>query len=510
MYKWYQTKIGRAFVILIAVATAVSFLPMLGDAGVYAAEEEGEAYYALPGGEGDDSGFVAEEDVLSADELDAQLQGQDGAAGAADSSAEIILEEEPLPEETVSGGQAEADDEEVISECGLARDDRALQLMGEIDEDTPSEDSSVEEPSSEDPSVEEPSGEDPPDEEPPVEEPSVGIKVKVNSKGIATLTAYVDMQDVYFTDLYVDDRYVTNVYRQTEVKEKFDMKEFLVGYHTVRLELGSDVKEMEEVVRDLYLFKSFVPTYIYKKPSLKLTDFYTGCSYFTYSDNYNSYYAPSTRVEDPNCHVYFDYKRSGKKWSKGWGPVKSGKSVKRAKLKAASKYWVHTYFAKKTKYTPPTPLNAETKPKTVTKVFKGPVTKNVGFKTAYKKTPVKSIKAKKIKQWCKKYKVRRLSSKIYWINGYAGWGWYRKILGTKTYKYWYTKVKITVKMKKKPGVAGILIGEKKVKGNKKTYSANFTLAGKKKGKKIKVSVYSYMSTKYGGWSGKTLRKVKVR
>ena len=43
MYKWYQTKIGRAFVILIAVATAVSFLPMMGDIGAYAAEEEGEA-----------------------------------------------------------------------------------------------------------------------------------------------------------------------------------------------------------------------------------------------------------------------------------------------------------------------------------------------------------------------------------------------------------------------------------------------------------------------------------
>ena len=65
-------------------------------------------------------------------------------------------------------------------------------------------------------------------------------------------------------------------------------------------------------------------------------------------------------------------------------------------------------------------------------------------------------------------------------------------------------------MKKKPGVAGIYIGSKHVKGNKKTYTAKFTLSGKKKGKKVKVSVYSYMNPTYGGWSGKIFKKVKVK
>ena len=495
MYKWNQTKFGRSFVILIAVATAVSFLPLLGDVGVYAADGEGEAYYALPGGEGDGSGFVAEEDALSADELDAQLQGQDGAAGAADSSAEIILEEEPLPEETVSGGQAE-NEVEVSSECGLARDDRGLQLMGVIDEDVYGEETSGEDPSGEDPSGEDPSG-----EEPVIDENSIGMTAKVNSKGIATLTAHVDIQDVFFTDLYVDDDYVTDVYGETNVVVTIDMKKFPVGYHTLKLFLGSDVYDD---VDGLYMFKPSVPTYIYKKPSLKLSNFTTRCSYFTYTDNYNSYYY------DSSCSVYLDYKKKGKKWKAGYGPIGYGATVKRGKLSSASKYIVRTYYAKKVKYTPPKSLNAEKNPVTVTKVFKGPKSKSIGFKTAYKKTPVKSIKAKKIKQWCKKYKVRKLSSKIYWRNGYAGWGWYRKVLGTKTYKYWYTKVRITVKMKKKPGIAGVYIGEKKVKGNKKTYAANFTLSGKKKGKKIKVSVYSYMSGTYGGLSGKVLKKVKVK
>ena len=149
-------------------------------------------------------------------------------------------------------------------------------------------------------------------------------------------------------------------------------------------------------------------------------------------------------------------------------------------------------------------------PATEAHQFRGPVSGAVSFKTGYKYTPVKSIKAKKLKQYCKKIKVKKLSKKIYWSNGYAGYGPYRKVLGTKTYKYWYTKVKVTVKMSKTPGVAGIYIGSKHVAGNKKTYTAKFTLSGKKKGKKIKVSVYSYMNRTYGGWSARTLKKVKVK
>ena len=494
--------IGRSFVILLAVATAVSFLPMMGDAGVYAAEGENgaETYYALPGQEGDASGFIAEGDALTKDELKTELQEQGGAAGIAETPVEAVLQEEPAPDENAANGQKEAaTGTEGLSRCGLSRDETGLRTMGE-EGDVDGDDEGETPP-------EEPSGTPPeePPEEPPAEvNPDGVMSVSVNNSGIATLSATMVTPDVYFTEVWVDDSWVTDVNRETNIAAvTFDMKRFPVGFHTVKLFLGSDVYEKIED-EGWFMFYDHVPTSIFKKPTLRLADFYTGCSYFIYKDNYNSY------SYDSDCGVYFDYKRAGKKWSNGWGPISSGANVKRAKLVAASKYYVHTYYAKKTYYTPPKRVDAETDPVTETKVFKGPMTKNVGFKTAYKKPPVKFIKAKKIKQWCKKYKVRRLSSKIYWRNGYAGWGWYRKVLGTKTYKYWYTKVKITVTMKKKPGVAGIQIGEKIVKGNKKTYSAKFTLAGKKKGKKIKVSVYSYMSTKYGGWSGKTLKKVKVK
>ena len=56
------------------------------------------------------------------------------------------------------------------------------------------------------------------------------------------------------------------------------------------------------------------------------------------------------------------------------------------------------------------------------------------------------------------------------------------------YKKTYTKFKVTVKFKKKQGIAGVYIGTLHglyayKKGNKKKYSQTFTCTGKKKGKK---------------------------
>ena len=55
-----------------------------------------------------------------------------------------------------------------------------------------------------------------------------------------------------------------------------------------------------------------------------------------------------------------------------------------------------------------------------------------------------------------------------------------------------------------------MIGDKKIKGNKKTYTATFTDSGKLKGKKIKVDVCSYNDAKVGGYSPVFSKKVKVK
>ena len=75
---------------------------------------------------------------------------------------------------------------------------------------------------------------------------------------------------------------------------------------------------------------------------------------------------------------------------------------------------------------------------------------------------------------------------------------------------WTTKYKVTVKLKKKPGTTGIMIGDKKIKGNKKTYSATFEDSGKLKGKKITIGVCTYNDAKVGGYGKVYKKKVKVR
>ena len=81
-------------------------------------------------------------------------------------------------------------------------------------------------------------------------------------------------------------------------------------------------------------------------------------------------------------------------------------------------------------------------------------------------------------------------------------------------KYYTYKLKVTVKLKKKPGTKGIWINGKFVKGNKKKYTV--TLPGssysakKPKGKKFKVGICSYQGKSFGGLSPLYQKKLKIK
>ena len=123
---------------------------------------------------------------------------------------------------------------------------------------------------------------------------------------------------------------------------------------------------------------------------------------------------------------------------------------------------------------------------------------NLGTYTTGQKTKpaVKSIKVKA-------YKVKKKKQKIY---GYHT-GLY---LGKRTY-YQY-KLKIIVKLKKKPGNK-IWINGKKFKGNRTKYTVNlgtFTSYSKPKGKKYTVAMYTYRSPSWGGYSPMYKKVMKVK
>ena len=516
-----NTLLKRVLVALLSVAMVVAYFPLFGNADAYAQSKgsDSESYYALPGeGEG---GFVSADDALTKDALSVELNGQKNANAPKAKTNDVIefgeegLSAKGMIEEMVSV----AEEEEPQSECGLAyvdpaieeepvddgddaeisamglaesgsTDDQEINAMGDTDVDA-----DVDATDDADANA----AGDVAEEEESLQMKGDGkywISISNDATGIRTVSAHMGIDGVTFTQLRVDGVLIDTIDIEGKTDfsgETLNLRSFPVGYHTVEVYLqGKD--SQGQSYDNIYMYFDHVARGIYAKPAVKLSDISTGYYYFDY---YNSSYSSSFDG------VLLDYKKAGRGWSTGYGPVGFFYSKRKAGLAAASVYSIRTYYIKNTRYTPPNGA-AEAHQ------FRGPVSGVVSFKTGYKYTPVKSIKAKKLKQYCKKVKVKKLSKKIYWRNGYAGYGPYRKVLGTKTYKYWYTKVKVTVKMSKTPGVAGIYIGSKHVAGNKKTYTAKFTLSGKKKGKKIKVSVYSYMNRTYGGWSARTLKKVKVK
>ena len=161
------------------------------------------------------------------------------------------------------------------------------------------------------------------------------------------------------------------------------------------------------------------------------------------------------------------------------------------KLKANREYKVVALYGKEAK--------AKSGSGYITTYINGPDSNAVTVKTGKSTKPaVKSITAKVTK--VKKTKLIQ----------HAHWDVYGKWVPYKESYVWTTTYKVTVKLKKKPGTKGICIGDKKIKGNKLTYTATFTDSGKLKGKKITVGVCSYNDNTLGAYSPTYKKKVKVK
>ena len=310
------------------------------------------------------------------------------------------------------------------------------------------------------------------------DEYEASINVSLNkSTGNATVTGSVTGDTFY--GLYVDGTAATyDVGGKTSFSKVIDMKKYSVGFHTISAVLTNH--------DDPVVYRYAVATYIYSYPSIKKSMFTTGSKYFSFSNN-GKYYS-----KDPNCKVYLDFRKSGGKWKNNYGPVDSYGSGKKSGLKSNSWYYVRAHYGKKVSYNGKTYF--------FTGKDLGKKSGSVKIKTGKsKKPPVKSISITKAKQFSRSY------SYTTWI--YIGGFGYPTV---HYYTQWYTSFKVTVKMKKKPGAAGIYIGNVRVKGNKKKYTANFTVYGKQKGKKLTVGVCSYQNATYKGYSPSYKKKVKVR
>lgn len=297
-------------------------------------------------------------------------------------------------------------------------------------------------------------------------------------KATATLTASGTVKGDTFYDLYVDDeRCDAGIDGETEFNTTVNMKDYPVGYHVISARLNDSNASIK--------YDTPIPTLVYsQKPVLYMKDFYSAPKFF------GLYYSGKSYKYDSGCGVYYDYKKKGGSWKKGYGPLSTNSSLRNIpsrKLKPRKSYVVRAYFGWKGK------VNG--KP-----VFiKGPVSKSKTVKTASnKKLSIKKVTTTKakVKYW-------------YTLTTYNSWGYMisRRAI-------YLTSFKVTIRLKKKPGTTGIYLGNVRMKGNKKKYrSKTISLSGGKKeykGKKIKGSFYSYQSTSYGGYSPTVKKKFKIR
>lgn len=330
-----------------------------------------------------------------------------------------------------------------------------------------------------------------------------------NSSGIVKLkcdmTTYYTQYGWSANSIYVDDELVTfdndiNGWYNFEVS--IDMKNYPVGYHTIYI-LYNDGHGNYLVDGDgkyVATQATYVPTYIYGKPSNKKS------WYETKITSFNAYYAGSSYSYDSSCSTYLFYKYGKKAWTKkNYGPVSTSSysRSKKAGFKPNKSIKVRMTYGKKFTY--------KGKSYAFTGRLTGKSSGTVTIKTAYKKPKVKSIKITGAKVKTYKWKVH-YANRIRYVKSTG-----RIISVTPlyhTYKRHQTKFKVTVRFKKKQGIGGVVIRTKDLYatkyGNKKKYSVWFTLNGKKKGKKISVSVQSFRSKVYGGYSKKLKKKVKVK
>ena len=224
---------------------------------------------------------------------------------------------------------------------------------------------------------------------------------------------------------------------------------------------------------------------IYDTPTLRQSS-----DYLISGSNFICYRAFHSVPADYDAFIQF---HDGKKWGGYFGPFKSYEIKKISNFEGATKIKANTTYRARVCYA----KNVQYGNDSYT-IF-GPYSNTVSIKTGKAEKPkIKSVKITKAKQQKKK-----LKSGGYWD---AGGVWHPRKYTTS----WTTTYKVTVKLKKKPGTKGIYIGDKKLKGNKTSYTTTISQSGKMIGKKVKLEIYTYNDDKLGGYSPSVTKKVKIK
>ena len=287
--------------------------------------------------------------------------------------------------------------------------------------------------------------------------------------------------------LFVDGDSVT-LSGQT-VNKKINMNNYDTGYHTVALGVINPTDSLADIIGKKYL----VTNKITERPG------YNGV--FEVYSKYFDYYPYDMGGNNASGRLYMEYSSNGgKTWQRtGYMQRNSIKlyiqqAYSISGLKAKTTYKTRIRYGEYATYS--TNYAGDGK----SYFFGGPVRNTTTITTgAASKPKIKSVKAKAVK--IKYHKVRH----------------YGKYTGVYLYteKFYTCKIKVTVKLKKKPGTKGLFINGVWVKGNKKTYSKTFKpypnyYAKHPRGRyKYSVTICSGMDKNWGGYSPTWSKKKKL-
>ena len=322
------------------------------------------------------------------------------------------------------------------------------------------------------------------------------VNIKQSGKTVS-ISGAID-SNYRFVNVFVDTTPLYQPFALISLETTIDMSNFDTGYHTVSLAIAqkSDTSTLIDFVGKQYMRSNNIT----EKPN------YSGKFRYVYSKHFQ-FYPFSLTGNLGSYNLYMEYSKNGGKTWKRTGYMKANaiklytdQGYKISGLSPNKTYKTRLRYGQYVKYS--TDYAGDGK----SYFFGGPVRNTATIKTGVSKKPrIKSIKVKGIKVKRHKHKV---AGHYEWVGNSLIW------IGPYTEKYYTYKLKVTVKLKKKPGATGLWINGKFVKGNKKKYTV--TLPGssysakKPKGKKYTVKIRSYKGKSYGGYSPMYTKKKKIK
>ena len=326
-------------------------------------------------------------------------------------------------------------------------------------------------------------------------------RVAVNQSGnIVTVTGTVD-SPYYFYGLYVDQSLVSPVTSQS-VNCTIDMNNYDTGYHTVWMALrqGSSSTQVIDSIGTQYVISNKIPVPEYN-------------GVFDVYSTYFDYYPYDMTGGNASMDLYMEYSADGgASWSRTGYMRRNLIKLFIQQAYTISGLRANTTYLTRICYGTYVTYSANEFGDGNSYFFAGPARNTTTIKTGSDKKPaIKSVSLKAVKikyhklRWPGYYNV--VGGSVFWHSSYIE-------------RFWTCKIKVTVKLKKKPGTKGLwisLLGQRKwLNGNKKKYTAtfvptyNYFAKHPKRGKyKFTVSVYSGQDKNWGGYSPVNNKKKRL-